>query len=699
MPRLLLTLAVGFALVAPARAQLPHAQLNRISPLGGSAGSTVELTVYGKDLDDVSALRFDHPGFKAERLKGNTFRVSIPTTATTGTVEVRAVCKYGISGSRLFAVNRGLTEVQEKEPNNTPATAQKVPLDCAINGTSDNEGDDYFSFPAKKGQRIVIDCQAIRLDSTMRPSMVLSDAKGKELARSRPYYLRTDPLLDFIAPADGDYVLGLHDATYAGGQPYRLLISTKPHIEGVLPCAVRPGETAKLTILGRNLPGSKPFTGGKVLGLELEALTLNYTAPKVPLGLDYFLHPSASASKRHGWQWLPRELENALSAATVVAADAPVVQEREPNDSAEKAQALTLPAVVCGRFDRPGDADWYSFTAKAGERYRVDVYCERIDAPGDPFVLIENAKGQEVAQFDDHGISRNALALYNRDPSGTFNVPATGTYRLLVQERYRNGGPRYPYVLRIVKAEPDFFPVAFHATNPDPTCPLVRAGSSAYLELCLNRRDLPGGVVVEAKGLPEGVSCPPVYVSPQSENANVVFTASPEAKEWAGAITLTATATVDGKKLTRQVRCVQRRWAIANINTSRLCREICLAVRPGAPYGLRLPEKATATAGSSVEVEVTVKRRGDFTGKVQLSGLNLPPGFGVATVEIPAGKDSAKAKLSVGRNVPPGTYTVELKGDGQVQFNRDPKATSRPNVRVADPSTPLTLTVTAAEKK
>jgi hypothetical protein len=376
-----------------------------------------------------------------------------------------------------------------------------------------------------------------------------------------------------------------------------------------------------------------------------------------------------------------------------------VTVEKEPNDSAATAQPITLPTTLCGRFDQPGDADWYRFTAKAGEQVRVDLLCERLDLPGDPYVLIQDDKGRELAQFDDHGISFNALALYNRDPLGTFTAPAAGTYFLLVQDRYRQGGPRHQYVAHIGRPEPDLFPVVFQATNPDPTCPLVRAGGSDYLELCLNRRNLSGPVVVEAKGLPAGVTCPPVHVSPQTEFATIVFTAAPDARDWQGSIHLEATATVVGKKLTRPVGVVQRRWAIANVSTSRLCRQMCLAVRQGAPYGLRLPEKATVTAGGAIEVKVSVRRAGDFRGKVQLAGLNLPPGFGFASTDVPAGKDEVTAKLTVAGNVPPGTYTVVLRGDAQVPFNRDPKAASKPNVRVADPSTPLTLTVTAPARK
>src|SRR5262249_22482066 len=137
----------------------------------------------------------------------------------------------------------------------------------------------------------------------------------------------------------------------------------------------------------------------------------------------------------------------------------------------------------------------------------------------------------------------------------------------------------------------------------------------------------------------------------------------------------------------------------ANVNTCRACRLLCLAVRPGAPYGLRLPEKATVAAGATVELKVSLRRSAGFTGQVGLAGLALPPGFGFAAAAVPSGKDEVTAKLSVAANGPPGTYTIALRGDAQVRLGRDPKAASKPNVRVADPSTPVTLTVPAPAKR
>jgi hypothetical protein len=157
---------------------------------------------------------------------------------------------------------------------------------------------------------------------------------------------------------------------------------------------------------------------------------------------------------------------------------------------------------------------------------------------------------------------------------------------------------------------------------------------------------------------------------------------------------------VAGKRVEREVRCSQRRWSIDNINTSRISREICLAVRAKAPYGLTVPAaRVSVPAGGTLASTVRCARLwADFKGKVQLNGLNLPPGFGFASTEIPPDKNEAAVKITVAANVPPGIYTVNLRGDAQVPFRRD-TATPPSLIRVADPATPLTVEVTMPAKK
>ncbi len=695
MARIFLSLFVVAISASAAHAQLPLIRLDRITPLGGLAGSEATLDIAGRDLEDAKTLHFDHPGLKSQWLKDRQFKVAISADVPPGTYEVRAVGRFGISGARLFSVQRGLTEVAEKEPNDDADKAQAVPMNCAINANSDNNGDDFYRFPAKKGERVTIDCFAFRLDSQMTPMLSLADASGKGLMQSKPYHHRTDPFLDFIAPTDGDYVVRVHDMTFRGGLPYRLVISNLPHIEQVYPMAIVPGEKAELTLFGRNLPGGK-ISPWKIHddALEQVPFSLNPAAYAARLASFTFSRhmPSASANARGIQVW---PFKNALNPITLAFADAPITLDKEPNDTAETAQPITLPTVICGRFDKPGDADWYSFSAKKGDSFAVDLLCERLELPGDPYVLVFDSKGNEIATFDDHGINFNALAQANRDPLGILKIPADGQYKLFVQERYRNGGARYQYVLKITAVEPDFYPVVVHETPNEPSCPTVRQGGSAFCELCLNRRNYAGPVVIEAEGLPPGVTCVPVHVSPQGQFANIVFTAAPDAPEWTGAIKLKAWALIDGKKIEREVRPVQRRYPVANINTSVMLREICLAVRDKAPYAVQLAsEKLSVAAGASLETTAkTIRYWPDFKGNVQLIALNLPPGFSFATTTIAANSSETPIKINVAANVPPGEYTVVLRGDAQVPFNRDPAATARPNVRVADPSTPMRVLV------
>jgi hypothetical protein len=697
----LLTALCLLAIGGPLLAQLPLVRLDQVFPMGGAAGAAVDVEIGGKDLD-VETLHFDHPGFQVKRLQPNRFRISVAADVPAKSYELRAVGKHGISNARLFAVSRGMTEVLEKEPNDTPDKAQAVPVNAVIHGTCDGNADDYFRLPLKKGERVVIDCQGFRLDSNLRAVLVICSADGKELAHSRPYHERTDPLLVFTAPAQGDYVLGLHDSTYSGGLPYRLTISNRPYIESVFPCAVVGGQKTELVVSGWNLPGGKPSPNNTLLDHPLETVTVSWTAPSDPVArqrYELLEHPSAASSIFRGMQVSLPGLENAIHPAILAFADAPVVAEQEPNNSRDKAQAVKLPAVVCGRLDRPGDVDWYTFTAKAGEAIRIDLLCERLGRPGDPFVIVTDDKGNEVASLDDHGINTDALAQFNRDPLGAFTAPANGKYWLMVQDRYQAGGPRFSYVLSLTRPTPDFYPVAFHESNPDPSCPLVRQGGSAFCEVCLNRQGFGGPVTLEAEGLPAGVSCPPVQVSGQTEMAPVVFTAAATAPAWSGPIRLKAWATIDGKRVEREVRWAERRRQDNN-GAMRLCRQLCLAVRPGAAYAIGTPAApVTVTAGQSVTFQAALERRAaDFKGKVQLVGLMLPPGFECPATAVEEGQKTAAVKLTVAEGVPAGSYTVVLRGDAQVPFRPDPKAAAM-NVRVADPSTPLTVVVRPPAKK
>jgi hypothetical protein len=510
----------------------------------------------------------------------------------------------------------------------------------------------------------------------------------------------------------------LHDLTYSGDLPYRLVISNRPRIDNAFPPAIVPGQKSELTVVGRNLPCGRIAAGSAAGGPPLDERKLTFAAPNDPgaLGrLAFINHPAAPSLGTRGLQAWPPGIPDALNPMTLVYATAPVIVENEPNDTPEAAQSISRPALICGRFGTAGDADWFGFTAKAGETIALDLACERIELPGDPFIVVTDAKGDEVASFDDHGDNATLenigtiLAQFNRDPVGTFSAPADGLYRVLVQERNRRHGPRYASALRLGAPRRDFYPIVFSQMADEtsftstPTCPLVRRGGSASCTCYLNRRDgFDGSVTVEAEGLPTGLTCPPIHLGPQVQSSPVVFTAAPDAPEWTGSIRLKAWAMIDGKRVERAVGVARRRWGESNPNNaSRAEREFCLAVRDRAPFGLRSPaETLTVAAGTALETKITARRSWpDFKDPIQLTGLNLPPGFEVPAADLPAGRDEVPIKINVAADVPPGLYSIVLRGAAQVPFSPDPAAADKPKVRVADPATPLTVEVKASPRK
>ncbi|MGA9624047.1 MAG: PPC domain-containing protein [Bryobacteraceae bacterium] len=135
---------------------------------------------------------------------------------------------YPLANPAVFMVDT-LPEAFEKEPNNSPAAAQRVKLPVIVNGRIDQPGDwDVFRFQGRAGQAIVAEVYARRLDSPLDSVLKLTDAKGQQLAFNDDYDdpgagLEThhaDSRILTTLPANGTYYLSLGDAQQKGGPEY-----------------------------------------------------------------------------------------------------------------------------------------------------------------------------------------------------------------------------------------------------------------------------------------------------------------------------------------------------------------------------------------------------------------------------------------------------------------------------------------------
>jgi len=222
-------------------AQLPNPDLKTIFPQGIQAGTSIEVSIGGTELEETTTLRFSHPGLTAEPItlpatdyepaKANPlrYRINAASDIPSGIYEVSAQTPLGLTAPRAFVVSH-LPEKQHGT-NHSPETAEVLPFDTIINGHVDNAAIDHYLLTLVQHQTVHLHCQAQAIDSRLDPTLILFSPDGNELARAndRSPFDR-DASLTFKAPAAGTYLLKVHDFTFIGGgeHPYRLLASTKP---------------------------------------------------------------------------------------------------------------------------------------------------------------------------------------------------------------------------------------------------------------------------------------------------------------------------------------------------------------------------------------------------------------------------------------------------------------------------------------
>jgi hypothetical protein len=748
---------VGALLLAgPAPAQRPpmpgenQPQLYIVMPSGGKVGSTVEVTVTGQELDEPQGLLFSQPGFKAElvtapssdkdpkkpdgkkgdapKRRGNPnnaqvatqqFKVTIPANASLGIHDVRIVTKAGVSNPRAFVVG-DLAEVLEQEPNNDVPQAQRVEVNTTVNGTIASATDvDYFVFTGKQGQRVVVSCLASSIDSRLQPGLEIYDRSGKLLAANKNYN-GADALTDVTLPADGDYYVRLFEFTYTLGGPeyfYRLSITTAPWIDAIFPPVVEPGKPARLMVHGRNLPGGQLDPSAVVGGRVLEKVMVTVNVPSDPGALQRLAfsgHVPPNASGLDGFEYRLRNEAGTSNPFLLTYARAPVVLDNENNDTPETAQEIPLPCEIAGRIEKKGDRDWYTFAAKKGEVYSIEVYGDRLGSPLDMYFVLRNpgARGGGV-EMDDNPEIMNPVQFFTRTddpPAYRFVAPEDGKYKLLVASRDAavEAGPRQLYRVRITPEQPDFRLVVMPQALASPDACVLRQGSRQYFTVFVWHQDgWNEEISLTADGLPPGVNCPPQKVGPGLHEATLVISAAADVKDWTGPVTIKGSAVVNGQSVVREARGATITWPAPQQNVptiSRLDHGLVLAVRADkSPFTLTAGvDKVQALPGEKVTIPVKLKRLApDFKLPVQLTVLNLPAqgprnrgNRNNPQMTINPGKDDASVVIDLRPNVVPGTYSVVIRGEAQVQQNKGKRNVPTSLVQASEP---ITLTVLARQ--
>ena len=483
-------------------ADAPGPILNAIYPPGGQAGTSVDVIVVGSALEGLSELVCDDPRITSTFLGNQRFTLNIPKDVPPGLYDVRALGTNGLSSPRSFFVSPRKTLV-EREPKGQRETSEVVMLDVSLCGRIEAAGDvDAFQFHAQAGQRIVIDCWAQRLDSSLRAVLELRDDRGHQVS-SNQGYAGLDPLIDYRVPADGDFVVRVFDLTYSGSPEhiYRLDIDTGPRIEFAWPNVVELGKTAHVSLFGRNLVRE---TSGAI-SAGFDHVEVDVTPPTHgTLGLPRsFLRPARFAVDEFAV-----DVQGAVTPVQVGVTDVPVVLDNGTNHLPEKAQEIRWPCEVSGRLEAGDEKDWYLLRLRRGEVLWLELYGERIGSPVDLDLSVFDARARhELLHLTDCQDQPGAgvILTSHSDPAGRWVAPADGDYLILVRNVIGGSSrdPRRVYRLSVRREEADFQLLAVPAGGREPGGWNVPRGGRAWIEIvALRRRGMSQPIRVSASGLP-----------------------------------------------------------------------------------------------------------------------------------------------------------------------------------------------------
>jgi hypothetical protein len=569
-----------------------------------------------------------------------TLQLSLATNLAPGDHEIRVRTPGGLSNPLKFCV--GLLPETTKpdwkalpkdrnsmDPAMPPPTDATVTLPVTLNGQILPGGADRYHFWARQGQQLVLAVEARRLIPYLADAvpgwceavLTIFDSKGKELASEERFRFKPDPVIHFEVPSNGTYTVEIHDSLYRGREDfvYRLNIGELPFVTGIFPLGGKAGEKTSVALNGWNLPKTS---------LERE----NADAGITPLDGKIF-------------NTVPFAVDTL-----------PECLEQEPNDSRETAQAVTLPIIVNGRIDHPGDWDVFRFEGRAGDPVVADVDARQLDSPLDSVIKLTDAAGKQLAFNDDYEDKGSGLNTHHADSYFSTVLPTNGTYYLWLGDVQHKGGPEYSYRLRLSPPQPDF------ALRIVPSSLNVRAGGSVPFTVYALRKDgFTNQIALVLDGVPDGFKLTGGSIPAGQNKVQVTLTAPPTERTEPVSLSLQGSALIQGQMQVRKAvpaEDMMQAFAYRHLVPSQEL-EVAVLKRPnpratmtilsGTP--VRIPPGATAR----IEVGLPGPR---IAEQAQFELSNPPDGISIQSaspvrdgVEIVLQTDAAKVKPGLKGNL------------------------------------------------
>jgi hypothetical protein len=621
-------LAVLFMVAGVGLAPAASPQLTSILPKGGQRGTEVSVTLTGSRLSDAQEILSYSRGFtfgKLEVLGPTAIKTTmkIAPDVPLGEHAFRVRTATGVSDLRTFWVG-ALPVMDEKEGNNQFDTPMVVPMNVTIHGVVRSEQVDHYQVECKKGQRISVEIEGMRLGHTLfDPYVAILDSRRFELATSDDSALTgQDGGCSIVAPADGKYTIQVRETAFQGNDSslYRLHIGHFPRPTGVIPAGGKPGEEIEFRFVGDPMGEIKQ----KIKLPPAETL-------------HYRLHcATAEGVSPTGFKVRVTELQNTVESGT--------------NTTPQTATAGVAPGAFHGVISKADETDYFKFTAKKGQSFVLRAYARQIGSPLDPVLHV--------------GVLNGAYILGNDDTQGPdslirFTAPQDGEFALWIHDHLKKGGPDYFYRIEATPVQPECTVSVpkvdgNNQSNQDRQAFSVPRGGRFATLVRVGRRDWNAPHTLAFGQLPPGVTA---KIDPSVTGVDffpIVLEAAADAP--LGAVLTDFRVTPTDGKTTVQARTRFDTVFSIGVNNTPFARHepgrTAVAVTEAIPFEVNVIEpKVPIVQNGSYTLKVVATRKAGFTAPITVAPLFTPPGMGiVGSAQIPANSNETTLYVNAAPN-------------------------------------------------
>lgn len=481
-------------------------------PLGGRPGEEFQGTLRGRGLEGARELWFASGGVRAtvlglrneesanpeETPQSNagakpvqllSLRFQVDTAAEPGPRGLRAITPRGLSHPLMFHVHAEPGHLESRPSHDLVGEAERLPQwPLAVHGTIGQPAEvDYYAFSVSEGERLRFEVRSLAL-SDMAITLYepagswFSPHRARRLAFSdEPVAypeLSTEPVLRYRFGKAGRYLVRVSGFLGEGGpdHPYLLRIARDSDEEK--------RESSGSASVGsvRDLWQERSWTR-ELRTDRMEALRARTASPP---------NPEPVAEGRAGTEG-PRTPEQI-----------PLIELDEAPDEASEAMVVTLPVLLAGTIEHPGDIDRVRFAAKVGDRIALEIETPRATVPVfNPYLKMVDAEGAEVLTNVHSILNANTEIEKQIRPKVIHSFPRAGEFTLEIRDiTAAFGGGSMAYRVLVRPQVPHMGRIHVEEDHMN-----LVAGTATPLSLITDQEEhFEGSIALSLAGLPPGVT-------------------------------------------------------------------------------------------------------------------------------------------------------------------------------------------------